>query len=82
MEKTIKEVTDELGTHRVVTQKNGITVKYLIKPSEKYLKKMQDREQKILEKKEEKRKIKERDKLINDRMRDIAIRELEKEGKI
>ena len=84
MAKIIKQYkeTDEMGIHSVKEYSNGIKVRNLINPSEKYIKKRQLNSEKQKKIQEEKKKIKEREKLIQDRMRQLAIEELKKEGKL
>ena len=77
--KITKEI-NERGEYKVIEQKNGIKVKLLKVPSEEY------KEKKRLKYEEKKKKMKTRDekrakeKLIQERMRQIAERELEEEG--
>ena len=84
MAKILKEYKEynKWGEYTVKEYSNGIKTKSLVKPSEKYIEKNKKRniEKQRLEK--EKKKIKEREKLIQDRMKEIAIRELKEEGKI
>ena len=77
-----KIVKDELGEHRVIEQKNGITIKILKKPSKEYKKKIEKRNEVYKKNKEESRKKRDTEKLIKDKMRELAIKELKKEGKI
>lgn len=73
---------DNIGTHKVIEQKNGITVKILEKPSSEYRKKMTKNKKIHAEIKKAERERAEREKLIQDKIRELAIQELEKEGKI
>ena len=74
--------TDESGEHKVIEQSNGIKIKFLRKPSEKYIKK-KEKLYKIETEKRKKEEIKyKKEKLIKNKMRELAIKELEKEGKI
>lgn len=77
-----EKVIDEWGTHLVTKYKNGIVTSILLEPSEKYLEKMA-KKNKEREKYKKEMKIKQvKEKLIQDKMRELAIKELEKEGKI
>lgn len=78
----ITRETDQWGEHKVITQRNGIQVRLLEKPSQAYIDKMAakaviqaeaDAAQKIID---------DREKLIKDRMRQIAVDELTAEGKL
>lgn len=84
MGKNIKKYfeTDEHGKHEIIEQSNGVRVKVLIEPSESYLKKKAKTQEEYQKQKLEKDKIKDREKLIQEKMRSLAITELEKEGKI
>ncbi len=77
-----KTVIDEWGEHLVTEHKNGIVTSLLVKPSEKYKEKMAKKNKDRQKYKEEKRKKQEKEKLIQDKMRELAIKELEKEGKL
>ena len=79
--KKYKEINNN-GEYEVKEFSNGIKTKILINPSEEYINKKNILNKKMREKKEELKKKKAKEKLIQDRMRDIAIRELEKEGKL
>ena len=79
--KKYKEV-DHLGEHSVKEYPNGVKVRNLVKPSNEFKDKIKKRHAESLKKNEVKKKEKAREKLIQERMRDIAIRELEKEGKL
>ena len=75
-------IKDELGEHKIIKQKNGITIKILRKPSAEYKKKIEERNKIYIKNKEESRQKKEKEKLIKNKMRELAIKELEKEGKL
>jgi hypothetical protein len=73
---------DHQGKWKVMTQKNGVKVRLLREPSDEYKKKLAARKEasKIQQAaKDEKQK---REKLINDKIRELAIAQLEKEGKL
>ena len=75
-------IKDDLGEHEIIKQKNGITIKLLKKPSKEYKKKIEKRNEVYKKNKEESRKKRDIEKLIKDKMRELAIKELKKEGKI
>jgi phosphoenolpyruvate-protein kinase (PTS system EI component) len=77
-----EKIIDEWGEHLVNKYKNGIVTKVLIKPSKKYLEKVEKRKKEHEKKMEEKKKLREKEKLIQDRMRQIAIDQLKEEGKL
>ncbi|MCP4651434.1 MAG: hypothetical protein GY853_15315 [PVC group bacterium] len=79
--KTENETTEH-GEFKVQTQSNGIKVRILKKPSASYKAKMEKRAEaeKARQVIEDERLARER--LIKERMRDIAIKQLEDEGKI
>jgi len=74
--------TNDQGEWKVQEQSNGISVRILKNPSEEYKKKLKDRQgkQKISDDIQKGRL--EQDRLIKDRMREIAVRELQEEGKL
>ena len=79
---------NENGKYKVI-DKGRIKIKLLKEPSEKYFeekqKKIELRQQKLEEKKEKnkiKAQLKEKEKLIKEKMRELAIQELKKEGKL
>ena len=84
MAKIIKQYkeTNENGEYSIKEFSNGIIVKSLTKPSEKYKNKIIENKKAQEIKKAEKKKAREREKLIQDRMKEIAIRELKEEGKL
>ena len=73
---------DDNGEHTVKEYSNGIKVRSLVKPSEKYKQKIAARQKVQAVKSKEKQIAKDREKLIQEKMRSLAIAELEKEGKI
>jgi len=77
-----KKEKDNIGEHKVKESSNGVKVRILKKPSSQYKKKMERRAKKDLKLKEEKEKMEARERLIKKKMRDLAIEELKKEGKI
>ena len=68
------------GTEHVREQKNGIKVRTNVAPSAEYKDRMEERAAIEAERAAEEAKIMAREKLINDKMRELAIAELEKEG--
>jgi hypothetical protein len=80
MKKYIEE--DEIGQHRVIEQGNGIKIRILEKPSDWYKKKQKDNAAKERERQAVRDVEKEKEKLIKNKMRELAISELQKEGKI
>jgi len=75
-------IKDAIGTHKVIEQSNGISVKILKEPSPEYKKKMLKASEKSKEKMLEKKKIMDQEKLISAKMREMAIEALKSEGKI
>jgi hypothetical protein len=73
---------NEWGRYKVLTQANGVRVKILREPSEKYRDKMAKRAAEEKKRQAELKVKKDKEKLINDKMREMAIKALEKEGKI
>lgn len=80
--KGITYETDHQGKWKVIEQTNGIKVRLLREPSEEYKKKMQTRKEAQKIKDAEKKVKMDREKLINEKMRELAIKQLEKEGKL
>jgi len=74
--------TDENGKHKVFEHKNGIKVRLLIEPSKKYKDKMEKNRLELKKQQDEKRKVIEKEKFIKDKIRELAIKELEEEGKL
>ena len=82
MKNKIYEETDNIGRHKVIEQPNGIKIRILREPSEWYREKTKkNAERDAVRRAEEEEKIA-REKLIKDKMRELAIVELEKEGKM
>ena len=79
--KTYKH-SNEWGEYTVHEYSNGIIVKSLTKPSKKYKDKIEKRQSEHKKKQAEKEKVQAREKLITEKMRELAIQELEKEGKL
>lgn len=73
---------DEKGKHKVLEQANGIKIKLLREPSEAYKAKMAERAEADRIKMESEDKKRADEKLINDKMKELAIAELKKEGKL
>ena len=82
MKKKVYFETDKNGKHKIIEQSNGIIIRLLKEPSKEYIKKKEKHEAVEADRLKKEKVIHDREKLIKDRMRDIAIAELEKEGKI
>lgn len=76
------EMTDNIGLHKVKEYSNGICVKILKDPSKEYAQKIKKREEEAKMKREIELEKQARDKLISSKIRELAIKELEKEGKL
>jgi len=74
--------TDNIGVHKVTEYPNGRKVRILKQPSEWYVKKMTDRQERMLKEKSISDEKRTQEKLIQDKMRELAIAELQKEGKL
>lgn len=72
--------TNNCGEHKVLEQQNGIKIKLLRKPTPEYLEKLRERARQEEERRQEEKIQEAREKLIKQRMREIAIKELEDEG--
>ena len=82
---TVKNVTyetDKRGEHKVIEQSNGVKIKLLQKPSAAYLKQIEKEAKKSAKLADEKRKKRDEEKLIQEKMRELAIAQLKKEGKL
>lgn len=73
--------TDGLGEHKVI-DKGKIKIRILRKPSEEYKAKLKARSEKEKERMAKEKEEQDKNKLIIQRMREIAERELRLEGKI
>lgn len=73
---------DKCGKYKVNEQSNGVKVRILIEPSKWYIEKTQKRKENEKDKWIEVQKKIESERLIKDKMRELAIRELKKEGKL
>lgn len=73
---------DKWGEYKVIEQRNGIKVRLMKKPSAAYRKKMDKRKKENEKIMKEENKIAEKEKLIQNRIRETAIKELKKEGKL
>ena len=73
---------DKLGRHKVIEKPNGIKIRLLKEPSQFYIDKMAARAaaQAVIDAAAAEAKA--REQLIQAKMRELAITELEKEGKI
>jgi hypothetical protein len=75
-------IKNKIGEHKVLKSKGGITIKILKVPSDKYAKKMKRQKEKIKKQIKEDEKNNAREKVIQERIRKLAIKQLEEEGKI
>lgn len=82
MENKIYYETDDIGTHKVIEYPSGRKIRLLKNPSESYLAKIKNRNESINIANENRRIEKEKEKLIQSKMRELAIAELQKEGKL
>ena len=78
----IRYEEDDRGMNKVIQYSNGIIARILQKPSEAYKKKMSDRSVAVRKKMNETRENEKKEALIVEKMRELAIRELKKEGKL
>ena len=74
--------TDEIGVHKVTEYPNGRKIRVLKEPSEWYQEKQAKRAEKARIDAEVKRAEQEKEKLIKQKMRELAIKELTAEGKL
>lgn len=77
-----REETDSQGVWKVKEQRNGVKVRLLREPSQEYKAKMKARQEANAIKEAEKKIERDREKLIQEKMRELAIKQLEKEGKL
>ena len=73
---------DAQGKWKVMEQKNGVKVRLLREPSEEYKKKIAERKERAKIAQAERDEKQKREKMINDKIRELAIKQLEKEGKL
>lgn len=73
---------DKIGKHKVIEHDNGIKVRILREPSEWYKEKQRVNAEKEAVRQAELQAKQEQEKLIKDKMRELAIAELTKEGKL
>lgn len=73
---------DKSGKHKVIEKPNGIKIRLLKEPSQWYKDKQAKRAAEAAERQAARKIIDDREKLIKDKMRELAITELEAEGKI
>lgn len=74
--------TDAIGEHKIIKQKNGVKIRLLKKPSKEYAAKLKVRAGKEKERMAKEKVEQDKEKLIRERIRENAIKELKKEGKI
>ena len=77
-----REEKDAQGTWKVKEQRNGVKVRLLREPSPEYKAKMKARREADAKREAEKKVERDREKLIQDKIRELAIKQLEKEGKL
>lgn len=82
VESNIMYEHDEWGEHKVITQPNGIKVRILRNPSKKYKDKMKAREAADKARRAEKEAASAQEKLIQAKIRELAVAALKSEGKI
>lgn len=84
MAKEIKEYYEEneWGRYKIKEKSNGIKVRLLIEPSQAYKDKMAKRQAEFKVKYEAEQKELEKKKLIDSKMRELAIKQLQDEGKL
>lgn len=80
--RNITEEKDDQGKWKVIEQTNGIKVRLLREPSKEYKAKLTTRKEAQKIKDAEKKIVQDREKLISDKIRELAIKQLEKEGKL
>jgi hypothetical protein len=73
---------NEWGEYKIIEKPNGIKIRMLKKPSEKYKEKIKKHSLEESKKRELKKEKRVKEKLIKDKMRELAIKELEQEGKL
>jgi hypothetical protein len=69
--------TDNIGEHKVIEQKNGIKIRILKKPSPEYAEKLKARAEKEKIRMTEEKEKQDQEKIIQNKMREIAIREIQ-----
>lgn len=74
--------TDHIGEHKVIEHKNGVKVRILKKQSSEYAKKLKKYKEKEIQNEKDRLEKENKEKIITDKMREIAIAELKKEGKL
>jgi len=78
----VYDETDKYGKHKVIEQPNGVKIRILREPSAWYKSKLEERSA-VAEQQEIERKAKaDQEQLIKDKMRELAIKELQSEGKL
>jgi len=73
---------DKSGRHKVIEKPNGIKVRLLQEPSKWYKDKQAKRAAEDKIKQDAKKIVDDRERLIKDKMRELAIKELEQEGRL
>jgi len=78
----VYEETDKYGKHKVIEQPNGVKIRILKEPSAWYQSKLEERSAAAEQHEIESRARAEQEQLIKDKMRELAIKELQSEGKL
>ena len=74
--------TDKQGKHKVIEQSNGVKIRLLIEPSEDYKAKAAEEQEAEALRLEAAMEAEEKERLIKNKMRELAIKELKDEGKL
>ena len=74
--------TDNIGVHKVIEYPNGRKIRVLKEPSEWYKEKQRKKAEAAKIEAESRRVAQEKENLIKQKMRELAIKELEAEGKM
>jgi hypothetical protein len=73
---------NQWGKYKIIEQTNGVKIKILQNPSDAYKEKMKKHKDEYDKNRSIKQKKIDEEKLIKDRIKELAIKELKKEGKI
>lgn len=80
--KEIRYETNQWGKYKIIEQTNGITIRLLREPSQKYLDLITKRKAADAPKEARRRKEEEKQRLIQEEMKNLAIENLKKAGKL
>lgn len=80
--KEIRYETNQWGKYKIIEQTNGITIRLLREPSQKYLDLIAERKAADAPKEAGRRKEEEKQRLIQEEMKNLAIENLKKAGKL